>query len=97
MGVVTLSCYLANKDILAPQKLYKKEESHWPEGAKMMFQRASLLHQDNYVMQEMFAYLSDHGWKPQEGVRLFAQVNQAQGLDTFLELLLRGSANEKRT
>lgn len=96
MGVVTLSYYLANKDILAPQKLYKKEESHWPEGAKMMFQCASPLHQDNYVMQEMFVYLSDHGWKPQEGARLFAQVNQAQGLDTFLELLLRGSVNEKR-
>jgi len=96
MGVVTLSFYLASKDILAPQKLYKKEEGHWPEGAKVMFQCASPLHQDNYVMQEMFAYLSDHGWKPQEGARLFAQVNQAQGLDTFLELLLRGSANEKR-
>ncbi|HEU5377592.1 MAG TPA: TIR domain-containing protein [Ktedonobacteraceae bacterium] len=96
MGVVTLSCYLASKDILASQKLYKKEESHWPEGAKMMFQCASPLHQDNYVMQEMFAYLSDHGWRPQEGARLFAQVNQAQGLDTFLELLLRGSMNEKR-
>lgn len=96
MGVVTLSCYLANKDILASQKLYRKEESHWPEGAKMMFRCASPLHQDNYVMQEMFAYLSDHGWKPQEGARLFAQVNQAQGLDTFLELLLRGSVNEKR-
>jgi hypothetical protein len=96
MGVVTLSCYLASKDVLASHKLYKEEEGHWPEGAKMMFQCASPLRQDNYVMQEMFTYLDDHGWKPQEGARLFAQVNQAEGLDTFLELLLQGSVNEKR-
>lgn len=96
MGVVTLSCYLADKDILVPRKLYKKEESHWPEGTRMMFQCASPLHQDNYVMQKMFAYLSENGWNPQEGARLFAQINQAEALDTFLELLLQGSANEKR-
>lgn len=96
MGVITLSCYLASKDVLTPRRLYKNEEEGWPEGARMMFQCASLLHQDNYVMQQMFNYLSNHGWKPQEGARLFAQVNQATELETFLELLLQGSINERR-
>jgi hypothetical protein len=96
MGVITLSCYLASKDVLTPRRLYKNEEEGWPEGARMMFQCASLLHQDNYVMQQMFNYLSSHGWKPQEGARLFTQVNQAAELETFLELLLQGSINERR-
>jgi hypothetical protein len=96
MGVITLSCYLADKDILASRQLYKKEQAYWSDGAKLMFQCASPLHLDNYVMQAMFDYLSDYGWKPQEGARLFAQVNQAKELENFLEVLLRGTANEKR-
>ncbi len=96
MGVITLSCYLAEQDILASQQLYKKEEAYWSDGAKLMFQCASPLHVENYVTKAIFDYLSDHGWSPQEGVRLFAQVNQAQGLENFLEILLRGVANERR-
>ena len=96
MNVMTLSCYLADKDVLAARRLYKKEEAYWSDGAKLMFRCASSLHPENYVTQAMFDYLDDYGWKPQEGVRLFAQINQAEGLEKFLEVLLRGVVSEKR-
>jgi len=96
MKVMTLSCYLASRDVLASQRLYKKEEKYWSDGAKQMFRCASPLYLDNYVTRAMFDYLSDLGWKPQEGERLFGQVNQAEGLEHFLKILLSGSVNERR-
>lgn len=96
MGVMTLCCYLAERDVLAPRKLYLAEEAHWTDGARLLFQCASTLHGDNYVSVAMFDYLSDHGWDPFEGARLFAQVNQAEALGEFLEVLLRGTAHERR-
>jgi len=96
MGVMTLCCYLAERDVLAPRKLYLAEEAHWTDGARLLFQCASTLHGDNYVSVAMFDYLSDHGWNPFEGARLFAQVNQAEVLGEFLEVLLRGTAHERR-
>ena len=96
MGVMTLCCYLADRDVLAPRKLYDAEEANWSDGARLLFQCASTLHSDNYVLLAMFDYLSDHGWNPYDGVRLFAQVNQAEALGEFLEILLRGTAHERR-
>lgn len=96
MGVMTLCCYLAERDVLASRTLYDAEETHWSDGAQLLFRCASILHNDNYVSRAMFDYLSDHGWHPYEGVRLFAQVNQAEALGDFLEILLRGTAHERR-
>jgi hypothetical protein len=96
MNVMTLCCYLADRDILAPRQLYDVEEMSWSSGARLLFRCASTLYRDNYVSQAMFDYLSDHGWYPREGVRLFAQVNQAEALDSFLEVLLRGTSTERR-
>jgi hypothetical protein len=96
MGVMTLCCYLADRDVLAPRKLYDSEEAHWSDGARLLFQCASTIYSDNYVSLAMFDYLSDHGWNPFEGARLFTQVNQAEALGEFLEVLLRGTAHERR-
>jgi len=97
MNVMTLCCYLADKDVLAPRQLYAAAEAHWTDGARLLFRCASVLHNDNYVSQAMFDYLADYGWDSREGVRLFAQVNQAEALGNFLEVLLQGSATERRT
>ncbi len=96
MGVMTLCCYLADRDVLAPRKLYAAEEAHWSDGARLLFRCASALYSDNYVSIAMSDYLSDHGWNPYEGSRLFAQVNQAEALGEFLEVLLRGTTYERR-
>ena len=95
LGVITLSCYLADKDVLAIRKLYDAEDSQWADGAKCLFRYASALQRDNYITQAMYDYLDDHGWQPHEGVRLFAQINQAEALGNFLEVLLRGSSTER--
>jgi hypothetical protein len=96
MGVTTLCCYLADRDVLAPRHLFDREEVQWSSGAKLLFRCASTLHEDTYVSRAMFDYLADYGWQPHDGVHLFAQVNQAEALGNFLEVLLRGSATERR-
>jgi hypothetical protein len=95
MDVMTLCCYLADKDVLASQRLYDAEDASWSQGAKLLFQCSSILQKDNDVSHAIFDYLSDAGWQPYEGARLFAQVNQTDGLNTFLEILLRGSLSER--
>ena len=95
MGVLTLCCYAGKKDVLETKRLYDKERANWPEGAKLLFRCASPLYKDSYITRSMFAYLARTGWHPHQGVRLFTQVNQAEALDRFLNILLSGFEEEK--
>lgn len=95
LGVLTLCCYLADKDILAPRQLYSVEDPSWNDGAKLLFRCASALYKDTYVSRAIFDYLDDHGWRPREGVHLFGQVNQTEALGNFLEVLLRPATIER--
>jgi hypothetical protein len=95
MGVHTLCCYLGEQDILNAKQLYGVEDARWSEGAKCMFRMASALRKDCYLSRAMFDYLSDTGWHPQEGARLFAQINHSEALDSFLKVLLSGFIQER--
>ena len=81
--------------MLETKRLYDKERANWPEGAKLLFRCASPLYKDSYITRAMFAYLARTGWHPHQGVRLFTQVNQAEALDRFLNILLSGFEEEK--
>lgn len=95
MGVMTLCCYLAENDVLAPRKLYLEEDPDWSDGARHLFRCASVLRRENAVEQRMFEYLTRHGWQPRDGVRLFVQVNQTEALGNFLKILLQGTFHER--
>lgn len=95
MGVLTLCCYLGEQDILNAKRLYEVDDSRWSEGAKCMFRMASVLRNDSYLSRAMFDYLSRTGWLPQVGVRLFAQINHSEALDSFLKVLLSGFMQER--
>jgi hypothetical protein len=97
LGVLTLCCYLGEQDILNAKRLYEVEDSRWSEGAKCMFRMASVLRNDSYLSRAMFDYLSRTGWHPQVGVRLFAQINHSEALDSFLKVLLSGFMQERNT
>jgi len=96
MGVMTLCCYLGDKNVLNAKRLYEVEDPQWTEGAKSMFRMASVLHADSYLSRAMFDYLTDTGWQPHEGVRLFAQINHTEALDSFLKVLLSGFIRERQ-
>jgi hypothetical protein len=96
MGVLTLGCYLGNQDILNAKRLYGAERQQWTEGAKLMFRISSVLRNDSYITRAMFNYLEDAGWQPKEGVRLFAQINQTEALDSFLKILLSGFIQDRQ-
>jgi hypothetical protein len=95
MGVLTLCCYLGEQNILNAKRLYEVEDARWSEGAKCMFRMASVLRNDCYLSRAMFDYLTDTGWHPKEGVRLFAQINHSEALDSFLKVLLSGFMLER--
>jgi hypothetical protein len=96
MGVLTLCCFLGNQDILYAKRLYEAERQQWTEEAKLMYRMASVLRNDSYITRAMFAYLEETGWHPQEGVRLFAQINHTEALDSFLKILLSGFMHERQ-
>ncbi len=96
MGVLTLCCFLGNQDILNAKRLYESERQQWTEGAKLMFRMASILRKDSYITRAMFDYLEETGWHPQEGIRLFAQINHTEALDSFLKILLSGFMQERQ-
>lgn len=95
IGVLTLCGYLSDQDVLTAKQLYKVEDQQWPDGAKLMFHMASVLNADSYLSRAMFDYLSDTGWNLFEGVRLFAQINHSEALDSFLKVLLSGFMHER--
>ena len=96
IGVLTLCCYLGDQDILKAKRLYETEDQKWSEGAKRMFRMASVLRNDSYLSHAMLDYLDDAGWHAREGVRLFAQINQSEALDSFLRILLSGFMQERK-
>ncbi len=96
IGVMTLCCFLGDQDILKAKRLYESEDQKWSEGAKRMFHMASVLRNDSYLSRSMLDYLDDSGWHPQEGVRLFAQINHTEALDSFLKILLSGFMQERQ-
>ena len=96
IGVLTLGCYLGNQDILNAKTLYEAERQQWTEGAKLMFRISSVLRNDSYITRAMFNYLEDAGWQPTVGVRLFAQINQTEALDSFLKILLSGFIQDRQ-
>lgn len=96
MGVLTLCCFLGDQDILNAKRLYETEDQKWSEGAKRMFRMASELQNDSYLSLSMFDYLDHAGWHPQKGMRLFAQINHTEALDSFLKILLSGFMQERK-
>jgi hypothetical protein len=83
-GIFIISCYVTDKDISNPKKLYGTPQADWPEGAKLMFECASVVP----ALSSFNVHLHKYGWEVENNTHLFAQVNQSEILKQFLEVTL---------
>jgi hypothetical protein len=84
LGVSVASCFVTNHDVADPRTLYGQPLDAWESGARLMFDGASKLpHQS-----ELAHFLLKKGWVIQPDARLFVQLNHADVLNEFMDVLL---------
>lgn len=86
-----ISCYVTDADITEPRHLYGKAQPTWRNGARLMFDCASILPRPSAFE----AYMAENRWKLEPDGRLFTQVNQSEILSEFLSVIT--SSLEPRT
>jgi hypothetical protein len=82
-GVTIVTCYVTNKDIVAPRLLRSSADDAWPDGAKLMFEAASALGQDETFARQLLR----GGWIIEPEARLFLQVNHSELLAEFVQTI----------
>lgn len=83
-GVTIISCFVTNDDITEPRILFNEIAPNWTEGARLMFNIASLEQEGSQMVQ----FLKESKWKILPRAKLFVQVNHSEILEEFLQGLL---------
>ena len=97
-GVRIVSCFVSEQNVIEPRRLYVQYDATWPEGARFMFEMASLLP----VPGPEADYLARIGWKTVTDGRMFAQINQSDLLSEFMNVVIapieaeHGTTNQPR-
>ena len=84
LGITVVSCFITDKNLVSTRHLYGAPKTDWPDGAKLMFECASLLKPNS----PFDTHLTEHGWIKEAGSRLFSQVNHTDLLKEFAEIVL---------
>lgn len=84
-GIVILSCYLTSDNIVKSSYLYSEVLPEWEEGAKLMFECASIAKPDSIAAQ----FFLERKWEFQseQKSRFFAQINETSNLDEYTEVI----------
>lgn len=83
-GLVIISCFITDNNLLNPRHLYGATKDEWPDGAKLMFECASLSKPNS----SFDTHFVEHGWTKDASARLFAQVNHTELLKEFSEIVI---------
>ena len=83
-GVHIISCFVTDRDITEPRRLFNASLPQWNNGAKIMFYIASTIDKDSVFTR----FLLELGWKMPYEPKLFVQVNHSEVLDEFIRLVL---------
>lgn len=80
--VFVASCLVTDADVTEPRRLYAEPCPVWSEAARLMFEAASVVGDDE-VYREL---LEGQGWLVAEKSRLFTQINHSEMMNEFLTL-----------
>lgn len=82
-GILIISCYLTQNDVVKYKYLYSQPSSEWEEGAKLMFECASVAKPNSPIHE----YFKEKKWEFQspEKSRIFAQINETNILSEYTE------------
>ncbi|NER82701.1 MAG: hypothetical protein F6K42_24715 [Leptolyngbya sp. SIO1D8] len=83
-GIIIVSCYVTETNLTKSKCLYGVYDKTWEEGAKLMFECASIPSNTS----PFYSYFRELHWEIQENGRLFAQVNETEFLEEFLKVII---------
>ncbi|HKH48384.1 MAG TPA: VWA domain-containing protein [Thermoanaerobaculia bacterium] len=81
-GVFVASCLVTDADTTEPRHLYAEPHAEWNKAARLMFEAASTVGDDE-VYREL---LEGRGWSVEDKSRLFMQINHSEMMNEFLTL-----------
>ncbi len=81
-GVFVASCLVTDAEVTEPRRLYAEPCAEWNRAARLMFEAASAVEDDD-VYREL---LEGQGWLVAPKSRLFTQINHSEMIDEFLAL-----------
>jgi hypothetical protein len=89
-GILIISCYLTSDNIIESRYLYSEVLPEWEEGAKLMFECASIAKRDSIYLQNLLEHKWDFKSKEtKEKSRFFIQINETSNLDEYTEFINR--------
>ncbi len=83
-GVVVVSCFVNERDMVASRTLPSSIGSDWADGAKLMFEMASSIHD----APAFDSYLREINWSASQGSKLFVQANHSETVGEFMRLAM---------
>lgn len=83
-GVFVASCLVTDANVTASRRLYAQPREEWSGAAKLMFEAASAVEDDDLYLE----LLESQGWKLERKARLFTQINHSDMMNEFLKLAL---------
>jgi von Willebrand factor type A domain-containing protein len=93
MGVKIATCYITDRDVLEPRRLVREPQHGWGEGARWMFDMASVLDPGSELTDLLLAA----NWSIDPDARLFVQANHSSVVAQFIHAFMRpllGSSEE---
>jgi hypothetical protein len=91
-GIFVVSCFVTSEDLAEARHIYGRAPSHWPAGARLMFDCSSVVPEGSPFL----FYLKEHRWKVDDGGRLFTQLNQSELLAEFMNVVLSPFTGDAR-
>jgi hypothetical protein len=79
--ITVVTCYVTDHDVIEPRVLRKSVVSSWPSEAKLMFEAASELAEDDVFNRQLLR----NGWIVEPNAHLFLQVNHSELLSDFVQ------------
>lgn len=89
-GVMIVTCFLTDADLTEPKRLYGSPQPGWSDGARLMFDCASMLP----ARSPFDAHFRETKWTVEPQARLFTQINHSETLAEFSKVVLSPLAPE---
>jgi hypothetical protein len=83
-GVLIISCYVTDEDIVESRRIYGAAQKNWPDGARLMFECSSIID----TASSFYSYLREFRWTVEDSGRFFTQINQSELLSEFMNAVL---------
>ncbi len=83
-GVLLVSCYVTDEDIVEARRIYGAAQKNWPDDARLMFECSSVID----AASSFYSYLREFRWTVENNGRFFTQINQSEMLSEFMNAVL---------